>query len=179
MGHQKSNIRAIKKEQRETAKALAKEQEKLQKALDKAAAKLAKEEEKKRIKEEAKVTRDALKAAKHLEKIMPVTTAILKMMAVDIGRTEDLPEGIQPVVDDTIFIGGEACTSTSQETAEKTPIMLLASLPPAQPSSLSNPSTPAQKTPQQELTILMEEPEQPSPKQESEFVTPFKIPMES
>ena len=83
MGHQKSTIRAIKKEQRETAKALAKEQEKLQKALDKAAAKLAKEEEKKRIKEEAKVTRDALKAAKHLEKIMPVTTAILKMMAVD------------------------------------------------------------------------------------------------
>ena len=64
MKSQKGTIRAVKKEQRETAKAITKEKEKMQKALDKAAAKAAREEEKKRIKEEAKVKREELKAAK-------------------------------------------------------------------------------------------------------------------
>ena len=97
MGHQKSTIRVIKKEQRETAKALAKEQEKLQKALDKAAAKLAKEEEKKRIKAEAKATRDALKATKHLKNIMPVTTAILKMIPKDTGTPKNPTANTKPL----------------------------------------------------------------------------------
>ena len=59
----KADIRAVRKEQRETARALAKEQEKLRKALEKAAAKLARAEEKRQIKEEAKKAREEAKAA--------------------------------------------------------------------------------------------------------------------
>ena len=97
MKGQKSTIRAVKKEQRETAKMLKKEQEKLQKALDKAAAKIAKEDEKQRIKAEAKAERERLKL----------------MGKVKAPKAEDLPEGIQPRIDDVEFIGGAPCTSTS------------------------------------------------------------------
>jgi hypothetical protein len=62
MSQRRHDIRAIKKEQKETAKALAKEQEKLQKALDKAEAKRLKQIEKERIKEEAKAAREKIKA---------------------------------------------------------------------------------------------------------------------
>ena len=111
MKSQKGTIRAVKKEQRETAKALAREQEKLQKAIAKAAAKVEKEAEKQRIKAEAKAERERLKAEKKLGKLMPVTTAIAKMLNVETG--EDLPEGATPRTDDTVFLGGGTCTSTS------------------------------------------------------------------
>jgi hypothetical protein len=173
MGHQKSNIRAIKKEQRETAKALAKEQEKLQKALDKAAAKLAKEEEKKRIKEEAKAERELQKK--------------LKKMGALIGTVnpDDLPRGITPE---------EPCTSlesTQLQTIEalKSDIITLKEtgtaknstantstkpLPEILPDNLSTTSTVEQVFEvsvenNKELLQGLSEPE---------FV-PFKIPMES
>jgi len=61
---QKSGIKAVKKEQRETAKAIAKEQAKLAKAIEKAEAKRVKEEEKIRVKAAAKAERERLKAEK-------------------------------------------------------------------------------------------------------------------
>jgi hypothetical protein len=173
MKSQKSTIRAVKKEQRETAKALAKEQEKLQKALDKAAAKVVKEAEKVRVKAEAKAERERLKAAKHLEKVMPVTTAILKMMTVDIERTEELSQE-------------ETCTSTSKEqaplkTEEST---LLVSTSPMEPSMSSpdtvtaNTETPKQQ-PEVQSIISTVAVESSMFEFESETYTPtIKLPME-
>ncbi len=108
MSKAKGKVRAIKKVQRETEKALLKEAAKLQKALDKAAAKVKRAEEKARIKAEAKVIRDGLKAAKKLKGVMPVTCALMEMLAVDIDRpeSEPLPEGIQPTTEDVVFISG-------------------------------------------------------------------------
>jgi hypothetical protein len=188
MKGQKTTIRAVKKEQRETAKAIKKEQEKLQKALDKATAKIAKEAEKVRIKAEAKATRDALKAAKHLEKAMPVTTAIAKMLNVDTGvAQENLPEGIQPRVDDVVFLGGAPCTSTSPlEASSKSdtthPISSgLEMCPTQRTTSSQNQTAPVLETPQPELVILTEAVESQSRSSvfETETYTPtFKLPME-
>ena len=181
MKSQKGNIRAIKKEQKATAKALAKEQEKLQKAMDKAAAKLVKEAEKVRIKAEAKAERERLKAEKHMAKVMPVTTAVMKMMAVDIGRVEDLPEGIQPHAD-AAFIGGAPCTFTSKEPST-----------PAEKSTLSDSTsqrnllrravyssadyTNARATAARESTILTAE-INTLVEEEEKSPLPYKLPME-
>jgi hypothetical protein len=163
---QKGTIRTIKKQQRETAKALAKEQEKLQKAMAKATAKLEREKEKLRIKAEAKATRDALKAAKYLEKVMPVTTAILKMMAVDIARTEDLPEGCEPRTDDVVYLGGDTvCMYTSTMVSEDLQSDTTYPFPsegkdsptPPPTSSLPSPTTAAPETQEPESTTSMVE----------------------
>lgn len=183
MKSQKSTIRAVKKEQKATAKAIAKEQEKLQKAIDKAAAKVAKEAEKQRIKAEAKAERERLKAEKKLGKIMPVTTAVAKMLDVAVD-TADLPEGILPRVDDVVFIGGATCTSTLNPKPDSIP--LVSTLPPpvgeTQPSSLS-PTTPVQRTQQTESTTLTAEINtQHGPgfyiESEEPSALPFALPME-
>ena len=166
MKSQKGTIRAVKKEQRETAKAIAKEKEKMQKALDKAAAKIAREEEKQRVKAEAKAERERLKAEKKLGRLMPVTTAIAKMLNVETG--EDLPEGATPRTDDTIFLGGITCTRISKEPA--TPVEKSTSLDSTCPmeTSTKSPSlapeitnTPSLKL-LNESTISMEATEYPS-----------------
>jgi len=178
MSQQKSGIRAVKKEQRETAKALAKEQAKLQKAMDKAAAKIAKEAEKVRVKAEAKAAREALKAQKHMEKIMPVTTAIMKMMAVDIDSAE-LPEGARPRTDDVEFIGGAPCTSTSNLKKDSTP--LDTTVPPRGPdwepacATLSSSPSP---TIQEKKTLPIESTSSTVETKYEETEIPCKLPME-
>jgi hypothetical protein len=178
MSQQKSGIRAVKKEQRETAKALAKEQAKLQKAMDKAAAKIAKEAEKVRVKVEAKAAREALKAQKHMEKIMPVTTAIMKMMAVDIDSAE-LPEGARPRTDDVEFIGGAPCTSTSNLKKDSTP--LDTTVPPRGPdwepacATLSSSPSP---TIQEKKTLPIESTSSTVETKYEETEIPCKLPME-
>ncbi len=182
MKSQKGTIRAVKKEQRETAKALKKEQDKLQKAIDKAEAKRLKEIEKERIKVEAKAERERVKAEtkarKELEKVMPVTTAIMKMLAVDVElKSEDIPEGIQPE---------ETCTSTYQEqsfingempvkTQQGSPLV---SIPPQGVSTL-NPNMPAPEMQQPVAITSTEETATPVLKFEEEvFVPPYQLPME-
>jgi hypothetical protein len=112
---QKSGIRTVKKEQRETAKAIAKEQAKLAKAIEKAEAKRVKEEEKIRVKAAAKATREMIRMAKLTADIDPAT----------------LPEGCKPEE--------ETCTSTSKVNEENSGP--LDTTLPTQPSTLDSSST--------------------------------------
>ena len=188
MKGQKSTIRAVKKEQRETAKMLKKEQEKLQKALDKAAAKIAKEDEKQRIKAEAKAERERLKL----------------MGKVKAPKAEDLPEGIQPRIDDVEFIGGAPCTSTSNaqtkdtpttvnlltpsEARIKEPVPTLLDITPLptkcamvslqEPNSSLNQNTVVPETPQPVVTILTAAQGHQLPVEKDMTPLPYQLPME-
>ena len=123
MKTQKKWIKGRKKEQKEAAKLIAKEQEKLQKALEKAETKRLKEIEKAKTKEEAKLKREADKAAKKLGKLMPVTTAIVAMLNVDIGQEEE-------------------CTSSEIEALKKKRSMMLDTTPPVGNGTSKNCSQP-------------------------------------
>lgn len=172
MKGQKSTIRAVKKEQRETAKALAKEQEKLKKAIDKSAAKVVKDAEKARIKEEAKVRREELKAAKkagikpgsvryrstlgeNTEWVVTQPGEPLFSTAQFAAEQVLLETGWEPIEGkheelpegiqpnvDAVVIGGAPCTSTSSAAQEPEP--KATSL---DSSPLSTPSTESPKTP--------------------------------
>lgn len=205
MKSQKGTIRAIKKEQKQTAKALAAETAKLQKAIDKAEAKRLKEIEKERIKTEAKAERERIKAeskaAKVMAEAMPVTTAIMKMLAVDV---ELKPEGVthRVEVDQTVNLAvlvtnagsipaaptniqpEEPCTSTLKVAEEQKENQNLPtesdSTPPAD-TSLKSPTTCTTTMPQPESTISTEAKVIPSVKlsvKEETFVPPFALPME-
>jgi hypothetical protein len=189
MKHQKGAIRSIKKQQRETAKALAKEAEKLQKAMAKATAKLEKEKEKLRIKAEAKAERERLKAEKHMEKVMPVTTAIAKMLAVDID-TAGLPEGIQPRTDDVVLTGGGTVCMSTEPSCKPLPIAREALCETSSQSAITmsaleklargtpNLSTPAPETPQPVRITSTEAPERALPVEKEAPPSPYILPME-
>jgi hypothetical protein len=114
MKTQKKWIRGRKKEQKEAAKLIAREQEKLAKALAKAENKRLKEIEKVKIKEEARLKREADKAAKKLAKIMPVVTA-----TVDIGQEVE-------------------CTSLQKEVPKQECTTMLVTIPPKESGIPSN-----------------------------------------
>lgn len=174
MKGQKSTIRVVKKEQRESARALAKEQEKLQKALDKAAAKKKREEEKLVIKETARLKREETKAAKKAgikpgsvrykpngETEWVVTQPGDNLYSVALysaqetlsdtgwepieGKPEALPEGIKPHADEA-FIGGAPCTSTSKEPATIAEKSTSLDSTCQTETSMKSPSTPPQTT---------------------------------
>lgn len=204
MKTQKAGIRAVKKEQRETAKALKKEQEKLQKAIDKAAAKLEKEKEKQRIKAEAKAVREAAKAAKK----MGVTHRVEVNQTVNLASPADIAGSIPAAP--TIFIqeavtnaladnrlaglpapSAEAiaelekiCTSTSTQSVESGPLGSMLPLAMHKENvemmgGSANLTTSAQEMPLPVSTTLTVEKAKPTLNYETEtYVPKFNIPME-